>query len=342
MPRQLTVLVPALFWPDPAEERPYAGLSLPALQRLLGRGSVRRIEAPSTEAWLAQRFGLPTDAELPGGALTLLAHALDPAGRGWMRADPVHLRPQGTELFLVRGADLDISPDEAAALAGALETLTRDHHADFRVLAPGAWVVATGEHARLRTTPVSAAHGRSIDPLLPRGEDARHWMRLLSEMQMLLHAHPVNEARERTGRPTVNSLWFWGAGGLPDALARPFDAIASPDPVTRGLALRSGARTPAVSRWADLASLGADNALLDFRAAENAAARGDGEAWRGALADLDDAWLAPALRQLGAGRLARVSVVGLGARAGIEAGLGRGALRRFWRRPVPLGAVRPR
>ena len=29
---------------------------------------------------------------------------------------------------------------------------------------------------------------------------------------MLLHAHPVNEAREARGEPAVNSLWLWGAG----------------------------------------------------------------------------------------------------------------------------------
>ncbi|MCB1639923.1 MAG: hypothetical protein KDI15_13865, partial [Thiothrix sp.] len=30
------------------------------------------------------------------------------------------------------------------------------------------------------------------------------------ELQMLLHQHPVNQARERQGQLPVNSLWLWG------------------------------------------------------------------------------------------------------------------------------------
>jgi hypothetical protein len=42
--------------------------------------------------------------------------------------------------------------------------------------------------------------------------------RLLSEVQMLLHAHPLNGAREEAGAPVVNAFWLSGCGAWrPDA-----------------------------------------------------------------------------------------------------------------------------
>ena len=39
-------------------------------------------------------------------------------------------------------------------------------------------------------------------------------MRLQSEIQMLLQAHPLNAIREAAGQPAVNALWLGGAGAL--------------------------------------------------------------------------------------------------------------------------------
>ena len=38
--------------------------------------------------------------------------------------------------------------------------------------------------------------GRDINALLPQGSAARRWRTLMTEVQMLFHAHPVNRARE--------------------------------------------------------------------------------------------------------------------------------------------------
>src|SRR5262249_30518048 len=40
----------------------------------------------------------------------------------------------------------------------------------------------------------------------------RRWQ---SEIQMLLHEHPVNVEREKEGRPAVNGVWFSEGGVLP-------------------------------------------------------------------------------------------------------------------------------
>ena len=69
-----------------------------------------------------------------------------------------------------------------------------------------------GTPSRLDWQPRSGlqAAGRSIDAYLPQGSDARQWRRFLNHAQMLLHEHPLNEARLASGRPVINGLWLEG------------------------------------------------------------------------------------------------------------------------------------
>ena len=43
---------------------------------------------------------------------------------------------------------------------------------------------------------------------------------------MLLHAHPVNAAREEAGLPTVASVWWWGGGSWVEFGPPAVDAVA--------------------------------------------------------------------------------------------------------------------
>ena len=52
------------------------------------------------------------------------------------------------------------------------------------------------------------AQSEILEASLPSGQDLKRWQKLLTELQMLLHAHPVNHARiQRKARP-INSLWL--------------------------------------------------------------------------------------------------------------------------------------
>jgi len=54
--------------------------------------------------------------------------------------------------------------------------------------------------------------GKSISPFVEQSRQVLPWYRLLNEIQMYMHQHPVNEQRLRQGTPVINSLWTWGAG----------------------------------------------------------------------------------------------------------------------------------
>jgi hypothetical protein len=71
------------------------------------------------------------------------------------------------------------------------------------------------EHPMLATVPTASLQrvvGRNIDAWLGSGPALRLLRRLQNEVQMLLHEHPLNQAREAHGLLPVNSVWLSGTG----------------------------------------------------------------------------------------------------------------------------------
>jgi hypothetical protein len=95
---------------------------------------------------------------------------------------------------------------------------------------------------------------------LPQGENERQWRHLFNEAQVILHNHPVNARRVQRGERPANSLWFWGAGKLPDWVRAQYTRVASNDDVT--IALSRLAKIPVVEHKTALAQLAADESVL--------------------------------------------------------------------------------
>jgi hypothetical protein len=85
--------------------------------------------------------------------------------------------------------------------------------------APLRWYAAHESLQGLASASLDRVIGRNVDAWLPAGPAARLMRRLQNEAQMLLHAHPLNEAREARGAMTVNSFWLSGCGVARDEAA---------------------------------------------------------------------------------------------------------------------------
>jgi hypothetical protein len=345
----LTLLVPDLFWPDLDATEPYVGLVAPRLARLLGHGRHAPVEADCVESWCAHATG-ESPSRAPFAAWARL-------GRGaWtgpaVFASIVHLEARGAELFLTDGAALDVSDDESAALLASVAPLFADDGLAFEPHDPHLWCVTRAEPIHLETTPVAAAHGRSIDALRPRGDDARRFASIGAEIEMLLHDHPVNTARELRGLPTLNAVWWWGAGGrtaadlfaaldrsggvLPDeARSRWRHVVGRPDWLHGWARTQRG--TTVDEREALTGSNPGPTLILDERL-RGPAMRGDLAAWRQAVAQFDAGLLDRALGAVRAGRHSTLHLVGLGARRGIEVLWTPADRWKLWRRARPLDA----
>jgi hypothetical protein len=219
----------------PAASRLQGALTL-NVAKALGRADKTQHE-PGERAQLRRYFQLIPD-HWPVAALTRNLDANDAAQATWLRADPAFVSPDinGARL-LAHGEALELTQQDADELLPALKPLFGD--AGFAIDAPhpSRWYLRLAFDTPLPTFAMpEQALGDDLFAHLPQGDAARRWRMLLTEAQVILHTHPWNAQRLQQGKPAVNSLWFWGAGRMPDSVTTPFRQIKSRDALLRALA----------------------------------------------------------------------------------------------------------
>jgi hypothetical protein len=206
-------------------------LSLPHLERLLAGASgltplghdERSLSAPH-ELALAQALGWPLgDGLLPWAARAAQRDGVAPSVHALGLLTPVHLHLGTEQVTLTDPAQLALDDADARGLFAALQPLFGDAGFGLHWGHATRWYVEHDSLANLATASLDRVIGRNVDPWLPPARDARAWQTLLSETQMLLHTHAINDRRETRGVPTVNSLWLSGCG-----VARASRATAEP------------------------------------------------------------------------------------------------------------------
>ena len=329
------LLVPELFWPAAAGVEPYRGLSLPALETLLARGARTRSAGASLERWLAAAHGL--SAELPLAPYSLRGDGVEPGDHWWLRADPVHLKVHGDRLVLADASRLELTADEARQYVARLNEHFAGEGMTFVAPAPQRWYARVTAGQRLGTLATTEVAGRSVAPFLPAGSDGARWRKIVNEIQMLLHEHPCNSAREASGRLPVNSAWLWGAGRA-SRLSAPYAASWTDHPVAAGLAAASGITARPLPAAGALLESGSGGTQLVTLPSLPATAYGDLPQWREALAGLEHDWFQPLLDALRKGAIESLTVHGLGADFSYSSEMRPRDRWRFWRALRPLHA----
>lgn len=223
-----------------------AGPLPPALATTLGRADVIAADASGERAQVSRHFDvLPRG--WPVAALTRQRDAGDAAGPLWLRADPAWVRPDisGARLFAC-GEGLQPARDDCDALLPSLRPLFGDAGFQLDAPVPSRWYVRLPPGSRLPAfADPSEALGADVFEFLPADADgdaalARRWRSLLNEAQVVLHNHPWNARRAAAGKPPINSLWFWGAGAMPDRVGSCFGQVETDDALLAAFAAASG------------------------------------------------------------------------------------------------------
>jgi hypothetical protein len=320
------LVIPDLFLPKDIAAEVCAGLRLPNLEKLLGRGRSAYLKAVPLENHLCELFGVKCAADAP---IAPVSAAFDGLEAGcWLRADPVHLRLQRDQMLL---AGVMPGVDEAARFCASLNDYFAGQGMEFFAPHPQRWYLRLDVLPRIRTTPLSEVLGRNVRSALPTGEDAARWHQLFNEIQMVLFAHPINQSREEFNEPMINSVWFWGGGRSSVPLLNNNHAYVSSDEVlVEMFAAAAGIPFAAWPKQWEIGSPGKQ--LLVWTGLRSALQRGDLNAWREALQDFETGYAQPLLQALSSGKLAELQLDILGDDGIRRISLKRGDSWAFWRR----------
>jgi hypothetical protein len=212
-------------------------------------------------------------------------------------ADPCYLHPDRDQLLLFY-RDLDLTLDEARAIACRIQPLLDDFHARLEVVSADEWLLEMDVLPEVMFTPREGLNSLPVSRYLPRGKSASDWIRLGNEIQMLLFDCPENQQREEAGKVPINNLWFWGKGALPALRAWPL--VSGDETVLQRLSAKSGsAYQREIQGFADV---NAAKALHVQRLERDAD-------WESQLQTLTEHWLLPAVSALKTWRLRRLEII---------------------------------
>lgn len=298
---------------------------LPAGEWLLARARRGAERAANWRQWLIDGSGLEAGVleRLPAGPCAhMTRHGALPGGT-WACARPVHLLT-GLDHLQLSPAPLDLDAQEGAALLADINRHLDGTGWRFHPSHDGEWMLECPQAICCTTLEPSLAAGRNLRELMPGGPDGARVRSLMNELQMLLHAHPVNESRERRGEPTVNSLWLWGFGAALPPAARLLPTLYADDAWLEGLWRAHGAAVRPLAQFDRGVKLA--GTLLACWSSVPATSPDE------YLAQLEAQCFLPARAALQAGRTGGIDLL-----AGeVVFTVSRRARLSFWRRPRPL------
>jgi hypothetical protein len=310
----LSLIVPGLLQcPLGVTPDQLGSLQLPALERILNSARQETKSEIGYYGALASCFGLSGADRLTGHApLSFLGYHGEAPSAPTLRADPVYLRAETDYLVLFDASVLDLQSTEAAELSRTLNEFLKADGNHVECLSTTQWCLTGESVPENACAPLRQAIGRNIGPFLPTGKDGLNAKRLLNELQMLLHEHPVNRYRRTEGRLPVNSLWLWGAGRLPGESPVGWAGVWSNDYVALGLGRLGGAQAHPMpsdlESWLKTQPLVGKHAVV-IDTADGPASRGDAVEWRATLERMDKSWFSPLTKALNARQLASVRIL---------------------------------
>ncbi len=333
--------------PELGGKTPLQAARTPALDRLAAEGEAGGW-LPAPPGWppgpgtaLQSFFGYP--AFVPPGVLEAGGAGLElREGEVAFRANFVCLRPGAISVVMFDPTGCGVSEEDGTALVDYLNAHMAPAEGEEMRL------VSLGGHRALFTyrkegeslaaaavegfSPPHEILGEPIGDHLPVAAEARRFVHIVNDSQMILSAHPGLREKTLESMFAANSLWLWGGGGkgkgrtappafpLSEKVGGREAAVVSSGPAAAGIAQAGGAR---------FIRLRAEGSGILREAAEAARAamgesefvllteEGTGEATPGGSADaaisfierLDAEVIAPLLENPGAGGPCRIAVL---------------------------------
>ena len=345
----LQLFIPSLFWPDSTLHEIYQDLSLPAIEALLAKSVQVKDESQGVEAWLCKAFSVEKQQDLPVAPITLLADKVGKTETGdgyWLRADPVHLRVERDQVLLADSRTFHISLEEACKFVGVINK----HFAEDNLsplcginnkrklisilpLCADRWYLYMQRTPHIYTQLLSEVAVKNINDYFPHGAEEVFWRGILNEIQMILHEHPLNQAREERGELVLNGIWLWGGGALPKLVTSPYVHVWSNSIFPRALAMACGTNHSELpinlDTWQQLSKSGRHLLFLD--SLHGKAQYGDAYGWRESLKEIENQWFEPLLSMLKRHVINQITITTINKGIAKDFFITRKNLYKFWR-----------
>ncbi len=220
---------------------------------------------------------------LGAGLASLHAGVKNPSETVWLaELSTITVGREGATI--AHPASFEVTAAEADALFDAVSGLWADRAISALPINARQWRIWLDPSANTRSlTPAAMAEMRLSD-WWPQEDSLREWRRLLNEIQMVWHEHPVNLARAERGELAINSLWLFGGakGWSPTQVAvqptRQAQAQTSQQiKQQRQAQIEVTSRTPSQTPFGSLAS------ALTYEGLHTPYLQGDWAAWIAAL-----------------------------------------------------------
>ena len=275
------------------------------------------------ERGLVDALGL-SPLHLASAPLTALGSGF-PAQQGfWLRAEPVHLVAGMDRMtFVPLQEQVPLTLKERSSLAATLASQFPYNEFSWHATATE-WFVRADRSLDVTTSTPDAAALNDLRDVVPQGKDGARLRSLMTELQMVLHEHPANDERELRGLPTANAIWLWGGGSLenvqPLANEHPLPAGWADDAFSRGVYRHFGGEFHDLTDPDQLL----ESARMNSRALAVVTVQN--------AAMLETKWIERLLRAMSSRQIDRLDLVLDGWHLDVD----RAALRRFWRRALPI------
>ena len=338
MVMNLSLLIPNLFWPDVSQAEIYRELSIPSLEKLLAKSIAIQYQPHEMEIWLCKTFNI-SQQQNNWPIAPIMLHVDAPGlirtnKDYWIRADPVHLRIEQNHIMLADSEAFEISKEEATQIVHDINKNLGSHH-NFTLLPlhPHRWYIRLPRAAEIQTYTLGQVTCMNINNFLPTGKESMIWHKIINEIQMLLYEHPVNQPRESLGKLTINSLWFWGGGTMPQLIHAPYTHIWSNNDLLHALALSCNINYSQLPIHADewLRANTPGNHLIVLDMLREKAKYRNAFDWRETLNSLEKNWFLPLYNALKKGDINQLAITGLSEISSQTFVAKRSSLWKFWR-----------
>lgn len=196
---KLTLALPSL---NRFADESVPAFALPAFNRLLRYGILRKETLRPSEFY---------GRHLWSGSLITQVQRLrhTSPNRTAAFASPVWQQMGMHHVNIISGEFIGIQKEEAQRLCADLSAFYQDKDWQFEPLCESMWLLSMPKIEDWGAECVLDVCGQPEMDGQAHGKDAVSWLAMQTEIQMFLHTHPINQAREQQGLPEINGLWLW-------------------------------------------------------------------------------------------------------------------------------------